>query len=84
MSEVKINWPEFRLAQFDMMVELIREVSAMNRANCILERMKKCIELADRLDRFDMDLRKSSFVQFLKDLAYERVEEPKSAKKNRP
>jgi molybdenum cofactor biosynthesis enzyme MoaA len=44
-----VKWEDEELAELDKLRELLYEVSALNRGNCVIERMQKVIAIADEL-----------------------------------
>lgn len=60
-------WTDDRCAELDQLRTLLREVSAIDNGNHCLERIARCIRLADSLTAFDTGRR--VFVGFLEDLA---------------
>lgn len=70
MAEVNPNaiWDDERVTQLELLDRLLKEVSAIDRANNCLARIEKCIELADALIQTDYRGRKGSFLGFLNDI----------------
>lgn len=70
-KEVNPNavWDELRCEEYGLLETLLSEVSALNRGSHAIERMQKCIEIAERLNRTNLDSGRMSFCAFLRDLA---------------
>lgn len=76
-------WTDERCKQLDQFERLIREVRSINSGSHCLERIARCIELADALDRWELELEyvgRSSFRTFLNTLAIADREGRASAK----
>lgn len=73
MEEKKVNpdaaWDESRCEEYGLLETLLSEVSSLNRGNHVIERMQKCIDIAERLNHTELDAGRMSFRTFLRDLA---------------
>ncbi len=58
-------WTNDRCKELEALRSLLCEVSTINRGSGCIERIQKCIELADRLQQFDLDSGRESFWYFL-------------------
>lgn len=69
MEEKKVNpdaaWDESRCEEYELLETLLSEVSSLNRGSHVIERMQKCIDIAERLSRTDLNSGRDSFVRFL-------------------
>ncbi len=66
-----LKWDNHRCDQMKQMQDLIFEVSCINSGNHCLERIRKCIDIADELRKYDRNSGKKNFHDFLADLAIE-------------
>lgn len=57
-----------RLEEMEELRTLLREVSAINNGSHCLERIKKCIGIADKLQECDRKAGVKSFVDFISDI----------------
>ena len=64
-KKLQPEWPEDRLRELEDLRRLLTEVTLINRGNCALERIRECIEIAERLWSTDFDTGRVSFFQFL-------------------
>lgn len=58
-------WDESRCKELQMLDELLREVSALNRGSGFIQCVQRSIELAEKLSKFDANSGRPSFKQFL-------------------
>ena len=58
-------WPADRREELRVLRQLVTEVRAINCSSGVLDRLLRCIELADKLDRLEFDTPRQSFLQFL-------------------
>ena len=70
----KLQWTVERCDQLAELRELVREAGSINRGNMVIERLARCIELAERLNGRD------GFLAFLDDLAIAEREARKGAR----
>ena len=63
-----MKWTDDRANELEMLRQLLIEVQSINRGSHVLERLRKCIDLAETLDRVDLAKRHDSFYGFLRDL----------------
>lgn len=61
-------WTDDRCAELEQLRQLLRDVSAINNGSHCLERIARCIEIADALQQTDFTGRRS-FYGFVEDLA---------------
>jgi hypothetical protein len=66
-----VKWTDDRCTELDKFRELLTEVQSINRGSHILERLARCITIAEALDKVDLQRARASFYQFLNDLAVE-------------
>lgn len=67
-------WTEDRWDELDLLEQLVRQVSSINNSTGCLERIAGCIEMAKRLDRTGRNMRRDSFLAWLKQMAREESE----------
>jgi hypothetical protein len=60
-------WTEERCEQFRNLERLLNSVSMLNHSTNFLGNAQQCIEIADHLRKWDMDLPAPSFMDFLRD-----------------
>lgn len=69
MEEEQVNpnavWDESRCKEYEMLETLLSEVSSLNRGNHVIERMQKCIDIAERLNSTNLDSGRMCFRGFL-------------------
>ena len=58
-------WPEDRRKDIETLQRLLNEVVMINNGGCVIERLTKCIELAEKLKAADYSIPREPFVQFL-------------------
>lgn len=63
------HWDEGRHDDLKALQRLIREVGSINTGSHCLERIARCIELAETLDRSDYRTGRMTFLNFLTELA---------------
>jgi hypothetical protein len=66
-----MKWTNERAEELRELEHLLHEIQAINRGSHVIERLQRCIELADKLDKTDIGRRHQSFVAFLRDLCIE-------------
>jgi hypothetical protein len=64
-----LAWTDDRCKELDELGTLLREVAAINHGSNCLERIGRCIALAEKLDRGDLVQRRDSLHNFLRGLA---------------
>ena len=64
-----IVWTDDRCVELDALSELLREVSAINHGSNCLERILRCIDLAEKLSRDAISENRDSLLTFLRGLA---------------
>lgn len=64
-----MNWTDDRCAELEIFQTLLREAASINSGSHCLERIARVIDLAARLDASDYKFCRSSFRQFLIELA---------------
>ena len=64
-----IDWDDSRCEELTDFGVLRSEVAALNKGSHVIERMRRCIEIAERLNRTYILIPRESFNQFLKRLA---------------
>jgi hypothetical protein len=67
----KKMWPTKRRKEIGLVQELLKEASMINNGNHCLERIRKVIKLAKRLDKVDLRKGEPSFTQWLIRQAYD-------------
>lgn len=60
-----MNWTDDRTTELTELWDLLNEVSVINKGNCVLERLQKCISLAEKLKTSDIETGRMSFITFL-------------------
>lgn len=68
-TNIPIVWTEDRCAELDELVDLLREVAAINHGSNCLERIRRCIALAEKLSRDAISENRDSLLTFLRGLA---------------
>ena len=63
------DWTDDRCAELDALVSLIREASAINNGSNCLQRISKCIDLAESLNKTDFATGRAGFIRWLEELA---------------
>lgn len=66
-----LAWTKDRCKELDELGTLLREVSSINHGNNCLERIARCIALAEKLNRDDLFKCRDSLHNFLRGLAIE-------------
>lgn len=66
-----LAWTEDRCKELDELGTLLREVSSINHGSNCLERIARCIALAEKLSRDDLFKCRDSLHNFLRGLAIE-------------
>ena len=64
-----LAWTEDRCKELDELGTLLREVASINHGNNCLERIQRCIALAEKLDHNDLFKCRDSLHNFLRGLA---------------
>ena len=64
-----MNWTDDRCAELDDFRDLLHEVSSINSGSHCLERIARCIAIAERLQRGDLDTGRRGFWQFVQEQA---------------
>ena len=64
-----MKWPEDRLDELDLLQLLVNEVQSINRGSHVIERLTRCIELAEKLDRTDYGKGRHSLMAFIRDVS---------------
>jgi hypothetical protein len=64
-----LAWTDARCKELDELGTLLREVAAINHGSNCLERIQRCIALAEKLDRDDLSKCRDSLHNFLRGLA---------------
>lgn len=59
------DWTKDRREELSELRTLLFEVQSINSGSHCLERIKKCMEIAERLTRSDLDKPRESFLNFL-------------------
>jgi hypothetical protein len=59
------KWNKSRRKELAILQELLREVSSINSGNYCLERIKSCIDMAEKLSRSSLEKPRRSFMTFL-------------------
>jgi hypothetical protein len=59
-------WTDARCEQFKNLESLLNAVSMLNHSTNFIGNVQRCIELADHLRKWDMDLPSPSFIDFLR------------------
>lgn len=59
------SWPNERFEELQNFRQLLNDVKSINSGSNVLERIHRCIKLAEQLDHSDMIKPRASFVQFL-------------------
>ncbi len=59
-------WDEKRCRELSDLELLVREVGTINHGSSALERIQRCIDLAESLSRIDLDHYRTSFLEFLR------------------
>ena len=62
-------WDDSRCDELEQLETLLREVGTINHGSDCLGRIARCIELAEALQRFDLDVDRPNFRRFLRGLA---------------
>ena len=65
------KWNLSRLKEIQALQELLLQVSTINHGSHCLERIERCIKLAERLSKTNLNTGRSSFVRFLISKAHE-------------
>ena len=68
---MSLDWDDSRCEELAYFGLLLSEVASLNKGSHVIERMQRCIEIAERLDRADIRIPRASFNQFLRGLAVE-------------
>jgi hypothetical protein len=68
-ARAPVTWTDDRCNELELLGQLLREVSSINHANNCLERIARCIELAEKLGRDDFFTCRDSMLTFLRGLA---------------
>jgi hypothetical protein len=63
--KLKPAWPEDRLKDIETLQLLLREVRTIDNGSHVIERLQRCIALADKLADTDYQSGRASFTQFL-------------------
>lgn len=58
-------WPKDRREELEILLDLISELSMLNKGSGFIEKVSECIEKSQRLSRWDLDSPRDSFTQFL-------------------
>lgn len=66
---MKLNWTDDRVKELEDLGALLREVAAINHGSNCLERIQRCIALAEALGREDVSGCRESLHGFLRRLA---------------
>ena len=66
---MKLNWTDDRVEELEDLGTLLREVAAINHGSNCLERLQRCIALAEALNREDFPRGRESLHSFLRRLA---------------
>lgn len=70
MTETRAKeWDDSRWEELELLRTLLFEVSKINSATNCLDRIAKCVEMAERLNSWSKDRRCASFFAFLQNLA---------------
>jgi hypothetical protein len=64
-----LAWTDDRCKELEELGTLLREVASINHGSNCLERIKRCIALAEKLDRDDLFKCRDSLHNFLRGLA---------------
>ena len=64
-----VRWTDERCKELDELGVLLREVAGINRGSNAIERIQRCIEIAEKLDRDDIVSGRDSLRTFLRRLA---------------
>lgn len=59
------KWNKSRRKELAMLQELLREVASINSGNCCLERIRRCIGMAEKLHLSSLEKPRKSFMSFL-------------------
>jgi hypothetical protein len=68
----KRNWPKKRCRELEELIALIHDIQALNRGNCFIQRITRCIKAADKLDRWDSQ--QMNLLRWLKEQAISRIQ----------
>ena len=68
-APAKAQWTDERCKELEELGVLLREVAGINRGSNAIERIRRCIELAETLDRDDIVNGRDSLRTFLRGLA---------------
>lgn len=63
-----MKWTKDRAEELRLLQQLLNDVQTINRGSHVLERLARCIDLAEKLDRHDLENGRPSFMSFLSDL----------------
>lgn len=63
------DWTDDRCAELDALSTLLREVSTIDRGSGCLQRIAKCIDLAESLSKTDFATARPGFSRWLEELA---------------
>ena len=80
-----MNWDKKRCEELEMLQDLVWKCRGLNDGSHVLEKIKECIEVGEKLTTWDLDAGNPSFIEFIKSEAIQsRMQQSASEQREAP